>query len=95
VNIFLTNVLIAGQPGDDDSPPQGDDMMVFTRLSADTIANAFGQEGSVTFDECYAVRDDELQFYLYEPCHLSPAEEGRAIALADQRRARHAATAQA
>jgi hypothetical protein len=76
-NILLTNVAIDGV-----SDPEEPDIMVFSSLSAGTIEAAYRQTGSVTFDECYAVEDHDLQHYLYSPCYLSRYEESRAIELA-------------
>jgi len=70
-NVLITNV--------NDS---GEDVMAYTRLTAETLSNAYRQSGKVTFDEIYEVPDCDVQFYLYEPCWLTEAEEARAIELA-------------
>ena len=73
-NIFLTNV-----------NSTGDDVMVFTTLDADTVARAYQSPAChppVTFDECYEVPERDVQYYLYEPCHLNAKEETRARDLA-------------
>jgi hypothetical protein len=69
-NIYLTNV-----------NQSGDDVMVFTNLAAETLAASY-KKTSITFDECYAVKDDDVKFYIYEPCWLTPAEEERARVMA-------------
>ena len=60
------------------------DVMMFSRLSADTLAAAYRDEGSITWDECYAVPDRDVSLYLYDPCHLTEQEERRAVKLAQQ-----------
>ncbi len=70
-NVFLTNV-----------NGSGDDVMAYTRLTAETLSNAYRQSGKITFDEIYEVPDNDVQFYLYEACWLTEAEEARAVELA-------------
>lgn len=83
MNILFTNVKVNGQSVDDDGDT---DVMVFTKLSMETLRDAYHQEGSITFDECYAVPDRDVQFYLYDAAYLSDDEERRAIALANEYR---------
>ena len=78
-NILLTNVRVHGRDLSEDGIT---DVMVFTDLSAEVLEAAYRAEGSVTFDECYAVPDNDVQYYLYEPCYLDKKEERRAIELA-------------
>lgn len=64
----------------------GEDVMVFTTLDATTIAQAYQNptiKPTITFDECYEVPLDHIQYYLYEPAYLSHREEHRARQLAE------------
>ena len=70
-SIFMTNV-----------NDTGDDVMVFTRLDAETLKKAYTKSGKVTFDECYEVPEKDVGVYIYEPCWLSAAEEAKALELA-------------
>ena len=80
MNILLTNVLVRGRYLCEDGIT---DVMVFCdSLPAETLAAAYRAEGSVSFDECYEVPDDDVSFYLYEPCYLTKQEEARARELA-------------
>lgn len=58
----------------------GDDVMVYTRLDAKTLACAFQKRG-VTFDEHYEVPLKDVSLYIHEPCWLSDIEEQHALAL--------------
>jgi len=80
VNILLTNVKVNSRDLSEDGIT--DVMVLETRLHADTLAAAYRQEGSISFDECYEVPDRDVQFYLYEPCYLTEQEEARASQLA-------------
>ena len=80
MNILLTNVKVNGRSLDEDGVT--DAMILETTLTADVVAAAYRKEGSVTFDECYEVPDEDVKFYLYEPCWLSENEEKRALELA-------------
>ena len=78
MNILLTNVLVKGLAQEFQT-----DVMVFCdSLPAETLAAAYRNEGSVSFDECYEVADADVSFYLYEPCWLTKQEEARARELA-------------
>jgi len=80
VNILLTNVTVNGVPSVEDGIT---DVMVFTEsLTAEQLAAAYRKEGSIGFDECYAVPDKDVGYYLYQPCWLRPREEARARQLA-------------
>ena len=80
MNILLTNVKVNGRDLSEDGIT--DVMVLDTRLRAETLAAAYRNEGSITFDECYEVPDGDVQFYLYEPCYLTEQEEARASQLA-------------
>ena len=80
MNILLTNVKVNGRDLSEDGIT--DVMVLDTRLRAETLAAAYRNEGSITFDECYEVPDGDVQFYLYEPCYLTEQEETRASQLA-------------
>jgi hypothetical protein len=80
MNILLTNVRVNGRDLSEDGIT--DTMILGTNLTAETIAAAYRKEGSITFDECCAVPDEDVKFYLYEPCWLSESEEQRALQLA-------------
>lgn len=71
-NVFMTNI-----------NGSNEDVMVFSHLDADTLRRAYLQSGALTFDECYEVKDNDVQFYLYEACHLNAKEEQRARELAE------------
>jgi len=72
--IDLNNILLTNVNG------SGDDVLVYTRLDAETLAAAYRDTG-ITFDECYAIKDEDVQYYLFEPCWLTAAEESRALEL--------------
>ena len=71
----LNNILITNVNG------TGDDVLVYTVLDAVTLANAYSKT-KITFEECYAIKDEDVQYYLFEPCWLTEAEEARARELA-------------
>ena len=71
----LNNILITNVNGN------GDDVLVYTVLDAVTLANAYSKT-KITFEECYAIKDEDVQYYLFEPCWLTEAEEARARELA-------------
>lgn len=81
MNILFTNVLVNGKDFSEDGVT--DIMVLDTKLTPDQLAAAYRAEGSITFDECYAVPDGDVQFYIYDPCRLSEKEERRAIELAE------------
>lgn len=62
----------------------GEDVMVFTNLDAKTLEAAYRNSGKVTFGEIYEVPNDDVQFYIYEPCWLSEKEESQARKLASK-----------
>ncbi len=71
--IFVTNV-----------NGSGDDVMVFTSLTADVLAKAYTKATrKITYDEMYEVPERDTGFYLYEPCWLTVQEEARAQQLAN------------
>ena len=80
MNILLTNVRVGGHDLSEDGIT--DVMILDTKLTADMVSAAYRKEGSITFDECYEVTDEDEGFYLYEPCWLSEAEEARALEMA-------------
>lgn len=59
---------------------KGDDVLVFTTLSEEILRKAF--QGRITWDDCFTVPPQDVQFYIYEPCHLTPCEEQQAEQLA-------------
>jgi hypothetical protein len=71
----LRNILVTG------IPPEGENVMVFTSLAADTLQSAL-RILSFEFEDCYEVREDEVQFYCFDPLWLSPAQETRCRSLA-------------
>ena len=55
------NILVVNY---DDS---GDDVMIFTEtMTVEQVESRLKEKGEV-FEEVYEVRDDELQYYSYEP----------------------------
>ena len=80
--ILLTNVKKNGQPLDEENT----DFLICTNLDADTIADAYRQEGSITFDDHYPIKGEDLSTYIYEPVELSKDEEQAAINRAKQYR---------
>ncbi len=55
----------------------GENVLVFTRLSAETLQASIEKAPvrKLTFDDCQPIREDEVQFYLFEPCWLTPEQE--------------------
>lgn len=51
----------------------GDNVMIYTTLTAEEIEKIFRPVRS--FNECYEVPAKDCQFYCYEPCMLTVAEE--------------------
>ena len=50
----------------------GEDVMIFTEkenITPSSIIETLKSKGE-TFDEVYEVKDDELQYYCYEPCYI-------------------------
>ena len=61
----------------------GDNVLVFTHLTAEVMRAAYEKAPrKITFDDCTPIREDEVQFYLFEPCWLDPRQEQHAIQLA-------------
>ncbi len=61
----------------------GEDVMIFTTLDVETLKAAYrSAKQKVTFDEMYEVPENDTGFYLYDPCHLTLAEEAQARLLA-------------
>ncbi len=79
MNTLLTNVRVNGQDLSEDGIT---DVMVFAELTAEQLAAAYRAEGTISFDECYAVPDNDVAYYLYEPCTPTKEETRRAIELA-------------
>lgn len=77
MNVLLTNVRVNG--ADLSENGISDVMVLDTSLTADVLAAVYRADGRITFDECYEVPDRDVQFYLYEPCCLTRAEELRAL----------------
>ena len=69
-NILMTNV-----------NGSGDDVMLFTTLDAETLRAAYSNT-NVTYEELYEVAEEDLQYYLYEPCWLTTKEEAVAARMA-------------
>ena len=82
MNILLTNVRVNGQDLSEDGIT---DVMVFADLTADQLAAAYHAEGTISFDDCYAVPDNDVAYYLYEPCTLTHSETCRALELAAEK----------
>lgn len=81
-NILMTNVRINGESLAEDGI---DDIMVFTNLTPEQLQAAYRHPTAllkVEWDDCYEVKDEEVQYYLYEACHLTEKEEARALELA-------------
>lgn len=58
-------------------------VMVFTSLDAGTIEKAYrNAPHQPQFDEVYEVPEQDVPYYLYEPCWLTIEEEERARQLA-------------
>lgn len=54
-------------------------VMVFTETAtAEQLAATLRNRG-MHFDECYEVPENERQFYIYEPCWLTPENEQRVL----------------
>ena len=78
----LNNILFTNLNG------SGDDVLVYTALDAATLQSAYANAPKkITFDECYAIEDEEVQFYIHEPCWLTEAEEMHALELSRQSKA--------
>lgn len=78
-NILFTNVKKDGRALEDDGASA--DVMVFAKqLTAEQLQAAFSAKG-FTWEDCYEVPGDDLQFYLYDPCFLSDQEEAQALKL--------------
>lgn len=61
----------------------GDDVMVFTSLALEVLKKAYASAvRKITYDEIYEVPERDYGYYLYEPCHLTLAEEAQALKLA-------------
>ena len=52
----------------------GDNVMISTTFTAAEIERIYKAVGT-KFGECYEVKGEELQYYLYEPCRLTLEEE--------------------
>ncbi|MBR0116539.1 MAG: hypothetical protein IJM04_04575 [Prevotella sp.] len=71
---------------------KGDDVMVFAEgISALTLGMALSQRGQ-TFCEIYPVKDEELQYYVYEPLWLDDAMVQNAQVLAQRFVKKHEGT---
>ena len=53
---------------------EGDNVMISTTLTAVEITKIYKAAGT-KFSECYEVKGEDLQYYLYEPCLLTLKEE--------------------
>lgn len=63
---------------------KGSDVMVFAEgISALTLGLALSQRGQ-SFNEIYPVKDEELQYYVYEPLWLDDATVENAHILAQR-----------
>ena len=71
-----TNVLFTNVNG------SGDDVLVYTSLPSEVLIKAYKNQKKVTFDEAYPIKDEEVQFYIHEPCWLTEDEEAKAKELA-------------
>lgn len=59
-----------------------DDVMVFTeKATAEQLATTLTAR-KASFDECYEVPENERQFYVYDPCWLTPENEALVLAAA-------------
>jgi len=66
--IFMTNI-----------NGSGGDVMVFTSLTAEDLTRAYRNAPQrITWDEVSEVPDQDVGYYLYEPCWLTLAEETQA-----------------
>ncbi len=79
-NILLVDVVIDGEE-------TNENVMVFTRLDAETVKRALLNHEAqaikgIGWTEGYPVPDADLRFYLFEPLWLTEAEENRARQLA-------------
>lgn len=70
-NLFFSNV-----------NGSGDDVMIFTNLSLAVIEAAYKASGKITYDDACEVKDEDVGYYIYEPCWLTEKEEQVAIKLA-------------
>ena len=66
----LNNILFTNLNG------SGDDVLVYTALDAATLQSAYANAPKkITFDECYAIKDEEVQFYI-QPMLVGREESG-------------------
>jgi hypothetical protein len=60
----------------------GEDVMVFTEQATAAQLAATLKARNAHFDECYEVPEQERQFYVFDPCWLTPENEARVLAAA-------------
>ena len=56
-------------------------LFIEEEISADVVGRGFHALG-ITYTDVYAVREDELQYYSYEPCWLNAAQVAKLRSLA-------------
>lgn len=61
---------------------EGEDVMVFTEKATAPQIEARLKAKNAHFDECYEVPENERQFYVFDPCWLSPKTEELVLAQA-------------
>ncbi|MCR9292074.1 MAG: hypothetical protein NXI32_05100 [bacterium] len=71
----MNNILVTDFT-DKDMSGDPEDVMVFTTLSADQIKAKLKLAGC-GFEDIYAVPNREVQFYVYEACHLTREDDDK------------------
>lgn len=65
----------------------GEDVLAYTRLKPNILIEALKLTKKILFDDAYPIKDEEVQFYIHEPCWFSKAEERRAFEIYRQAQA--------
>jgi hypothetical protein len=58
---------------------RGENVMVFTAVPLNTIKNKLDKDGE-EYSDIFEVKDDDLQFYIYEPLWLDEKTEKLLVA---------------
>ena len=58
---------------------RGENVMIFTNLDVEPIKNKLDKDGE-GYSDIFLVPDNEIQYYVFEPLHLSEEIEKKLIA---------------
>ena len=60
-----------------------DNVLIFTIIPLSVLQQAFQSKG-ITWTDAFSIREDEVQFYLYEPMYLTKDQEKAAYVIAEK-----------